>query len=450
MPTRSEQSSYREEYNVPNSPETPFSLFEQTESDIAVYADTALSIPEETIRIVNSIENIPEKRLAELKKESGFEEALHTFSKRLDTIKRASRRALERVLIVSTLIGPASALFQSFAAERESDNHIETVDVSHEEVPKDTTLEIRDGHSTQEEPEKEISEQSYTETIGDLTLYEEKLAALRHSADNSPREQILMVITQENGTRIFREKELSSTAGGCFPTLTQEDIQKSIHIEQIHTHPLGLTIEVEQGGETVRIVSHVQCMAPSMVDIGGSIETIASMSTPEKHISFRVIDARGDWVYTVEPNHPFLKKIENYKEIFRLQAEEEGLVLTEEEQQAVKEHGLTLNTISETNARGIVSGRYTDPVLDKAREKITAQDALHSKLTEQLIPEETQLWLTIESLSIEIASYDREEGVFMRTPEDRAQYEKEHAVRITRLCELYKSMGITMTYTLHE
>lgn len=83
---------------------------EQAVAPIDAQADEVKKIPEETIDAVNAIARIPEERLETMKGESGFRDAFHTFSKHLDTIKRRARGTIEKLLIATTLIGPAVPL----------------------------------------------------------------------------------------------------------------------------------------------------------------------------------------------------------------------------------------------------------------------------------------------------------------------------------------------------
>lgn len=281
-------------------------------------------------------------------------------------------------------------------------------------------------------------------------MYQEKIEDLRHSADNSPREQALVAITQKDGSYLFREAPLASTAGGNFPTITYKEVQESVHIEQIHTHPYGLIFEWKDGESTEHIVSRAQYMPPSMVDIGGSIESVESSREAESRLSFRVIDPQGDWVYTVDPNHPFLKNFKKYKEAFRVQAEKKQLTLTDEELRAIEENGLTTGIMSETASYGLVEKTHENKLLKEAQRKISAQDALHKELTTRLMPEEVKLMETIQALSIEITSFDNDAWVKEYAPEEKIQRAKEQQDRIAKLCSLYKQMGITMGYTLHE
>jgi hypothetical protein len=260
----------------------------------------------------------------------------------------------------------------------------------------------------------------------------------------------LVAIIQKDGTYLFREAPLASTAGGNFPTITYKEIQESVHIEQIHTHPYGLVIEWKNGGNTEHVISRARYMPPSMVDIGGSIESVGSSSEAESRLSFRVIDPQGDWIYTVDPHHPFFKNFKNYKDAFRVQTEEKQLVLTEEELQAIEENGLTAGIMSETASYGLVEKTHENQLLKEAQRKISAQDTLHKELATRLIPEEVKLMETIQALSIEITSFDNDTWVKEYTSEEKIQRAKEQQDRIMKLCTLYKQMGINMSYTLHE
>lgn len=284
---------------------------ERVLKEIDTYANNAEQVPLQTIAAVNAATNISSVHLDDLKKETGFSQALETLGEKLTEIKRRARSTLEKILIATTLIGPTVPL-QSCTPHTESKKSVETVNTASDaSSTQGEKLRVRDAATAKEG--METTGQSSIDTIGDHGLYQEKLTTLRHAAQNSPREQALVVITQKDGSLLLREAPFTSAGGGSFPVVTNKNVQESTHIELVHTHPYGLTIESEDK-EISRFMSHAQYMPPSMPDILSSLDGIAGTpaATPE-HLSFRIIDAHGDWVYTVNSNHSFQRAFENYK-----------------------------------------------------------------------------------------------------------------------------------------
>ncbi|NTV44318.1 MAG: hypothetical protein HGA67_01305 [Candidatus Yonathbacteria bacterium] len=130
--------------------------------------------------------------------------------------------------------------------------------------------------------------------------------------------------------------------------------------------------------------------------------------------------------------------------------EEKGLLITEEEERAIDENGLTVDIIKRASGQDATHDVYNNPLLNSARRKIIAQNTLDVTLSKRLISEEITLLNTIQTLSIEITSFDNERWTLAYSQDDRARYEQEHRDRIAKLCMLYKQMGITMTYIPHE